>query len=136
MLVQIRDFEYSPEAQESRKQELEKLVQDQESLRSSLLQWCFTSYGEVTFLLLFPFLYNWYSSEKPVGKIIWGGLYKGWYNDIVQCSSLFIKLSFLPVGFQLLDALFCCACLCRKYSKIWSTTFVFGKSTFFWTALC
>ncbi|XP_010528980.1 PREDICTED: V-type proton ATPase subunit C-like [Tarenaya hassleriana] len=44
---QIRDFEYSPEAQESRKQELEKLVQDQESLRSSLLQWCYTSYGEV-----------------------------------------------------------------------------------------
>ncbi|XP_015893863.1 V-type proton ATPase subunit C isoform X1 [Ziziphus jujuba] len=44
---QIRDFEYSPEAQESRKQELEKLVQDQESLRSSLLLWCYTSYGEV-----------------------------------------------------------------------------------------
>nr|KJB40646.1 hypothetical protein B456_007G072500 [Gossypium raimondii] len=43
----IRDFEYSPEAQESRKQELEKLVQDQDSLRSSLLQWCYTSYGEV-----------------------------------------------------------------------------------------
>ncbi|KAI3989404.1 hypothetical protein MKX01_032506 [Papaver californicum] len=44
---QIRDFEYSPEAQESRKSELERLVQDQESLRSSLLQWCYTSYGEV-----------------------------------------------------------------------------------------
>lgn len=44
---QIRDFEYSSEAQESRKQELEKLVHDQESLRSSLLQWCYTSYGEV-----------------------------------------------------------------------------------------
>nr|KJB40647.1 hypothetical protein B456_007G072500 [Gossypium raimondii] len=44
---QIRDFEYSPEAQESRKQELEKLVQDQDSLRSSLLQWCYTSYGEL-----------------------------------------------------------------------------------------
>ncbi|MBA0617136.1 hypothetical protein Godav_026609 [Gossypium davidsonii] len=44
---QIRDFEYSPEAQESRKQELEKLVQEQDSLRSSLLQWCYTSYGEV-----------------------------------------------------------------------------------------
>ncbi|XP_010554131.1 PREDICTED: V-type proton ATPase subunit C-like isoform X2 [Tarenaya hassleriana] len=44
---QTRDFEYSPEAQESRKQELEKLVQDQESMRSSLLQWCYTSYGEV-----------------------------------------------------------------------------------------
>ncbi|XP_011045798.1 PREDICTED: V-type proton ATPase subunit C-like isoform X1 [Populus euphratica] len=44
---QIRDFEYSPEAQESRKQELERLVRDQENLRSSLLQWCYTSYGEV-----------------------------------------------------------------------------------------
>ncbi|XP_019429674.1 PREDICTED: V-type proton ATPase subunit C-like isoform X2 [Lupinus angustifolius] len=44
---QIRDFEFSPETHESRKQELEKLVQDQESLRGSLLQWCYTSYGEV-----------------------------------------------------------------------------------------
>nr|Q9SCB9.1 RecName: Full=V-type proton ATPase subunit C; Short=V-ATPase subunit C; AltName: Full=Vacuolar proton pump subunit C [Hordeum vulgare]CAB65127.1 vacuolar H+-ATPase subunit C [Hordeum vulgare subsp. vulgare] len=32
---QIRDFEYSPEAQESRKQELEKLLQDQEVMRTS-----------------------------------------------------------------------------------------------------
>ncbi|KAK4750531.1 hypothetical protein SAY87_004013 [Trapa incisa] len=44
---QIRDFEYSSEAQDGRKQEQEKLVQDQENLRSSLLQWCYTSYGEV-----------------------------------------------------------------------------------------
>ncbi|XVF16119.1 hypothetical protein REPUB_Repub10bG0003900 [Reevesia pubescens] len=44
---QIRDFEYSPEAQENRKQELEKLIQEQDSLRSSLLQWCYASYGEV-----------------------------------------------------------------------------------------
>ncbi|CAK8542719.1 unnamed protein product [Lathyrus sativus] len=44
---QIRDFEYSPETHEGRKQELDKLVQDQESLRGSLLQWCYTSYGEV-----------------------------------------------------------------------------------------
>ncbi|XP_044466095.1 V-type proton ATPase subunit C [Mangifera indica] len=44
---QIRDFEYSSEAQESRKQELDKLVHDQDHLRSSLLQWCYTSYGEV-----------------------------------------------------------------------------------------
>ncbi|CAI0551890.1 unnamed protein product, partial [Linum tenue] len=42
---QIRDFEYSSEAQEGRKQEMDKLVQDQESLRGSLLQWCYTSYG-------------------------------------------------------------------------------------------
>nr|KJB40645.1 hypothetical protein B456_007G072500 [Gossypium raimondii] len=53
-VIQIRDFEYSPEAQESRKQELEKLVQDQDSLRSSLLQWCYTSYGEVSYIS-FPF---------------------------------------------------------------------------------
>ncbi|XP_022141485.1 V-type proton ATPase subunit C [Momordica charantia] len=44
---QIREFEYSPEAQESRKQELEKLKEDQESLRSSLLQWSYASYAEV-----------------------------------------------------------------------------------------
>ncbi|KAL6494412.1 V-type proton ATPase subunit C [Orobanche gracilis] len=44
---QIRDFEYNSETQESRKQELEKLTQDQESLRSMLLQWCYISYGEV-----------------------------------------------------------------------------------------
>ncbi|RRT39947.1 hypothetical protein B296_00058797, partial [Ensete ventricosum] len=47
LVAQIREFEYSPEAQESRKQELEKLMQDQESKRSSLLQWCYASYGEV-----------------------------------------------------------------------------------------
>lgn len=47
LVAQIREFEYSPEAQESRKQELEKLIQDQESKRSSLLQWCYASYGEV-----------------------------------------------------------------------------------------
>lgn len=44
---QIRDFEHSVEAQEGRKQELEKLMHDQDNLRSSLLQWCYTSYGEV-----------------------------------------------------------------------------------------
>lgn len=55
-VVQIRDFEFSSEAQESRKQELEKLVQDQENLRSSLLQWCYTSYGEVS-IILFNFVH-------------------------------------------------------------------------------
>nr|DAD30447.1 TPA_asm: hypothetical protein HUJ06_009298 [Nelumbo nucifera] len=45
--IQIREFEYSPETQESRKRELEKLMQDQETLRGSLLLWCYTSYGEV-----------------------------------------------------------------------------------------
>ncbi|GFZ03933.1 vacuolar ATP synthase subunit C [Actinidia rufa] len=51
---QIRDFEYDPETQESRKQELEKLMHDQETLRSSLLQWCYASYGEdvVSFVLV------------------------------------------------------------------------------------
>ncbi|KAL2482636.1 V-type proton ATPase subunit C [Forsythia ovata] len=44
---QIRDFEYNQETQETRKQELEKLTQDLETFRSSLLQWCYTSYGEV-----------------------------------------------------------------------------------------
>ncbi|WOH05457.1 hypothetical protein DCAR_0624874 [Daucus carota subsp. sativus] len=44
---QVRDFEYNSETQESRKQELEKLLRDQDTLRSSLLQWCYASYGEV-----------------------------------------------------------------------------------------
>ncbi|OEL31987.1 V-type proton ATPase subunit C [Dichanthelium oligosanthes] len=44
---QVRDFEYSPEAQESRKEEMEKLLQDQEAMRTSLLQWCYASYSEV-----------------------------------------------------------------------------------------
>lgn len=44
---QIRDFEHDPETQESRKQELEKLAHDQETMRSALLQWCYSSYGEV-----------------------------------------------------------------------------------------
>ncbi|KAH7657471.1 ATPase V1 complex subunit C protein [Dioscorea alata] len=44
---QIRDFEYSPEAHDDRKKELQKLMQDLENMRSSLLQWCYASYGEV-----------------------------------------------------------------------------------------
>ncbi|KAI8002155.1 V-type proton ATPase subunit C, partial [Camellia lanceoleosa] len=35
-LMPIRDFEYNPETQESQKQELEKLMQDQETLRNSI----------------------------------------------------------------------------------------------------
>ncbi|KAI4366954.1 hypothetical protein MLD38_022751 [Melastoma candidum] len=44
---QIRDFEHSPEAHDDRKQELDKLIRNQANFRSSLLQWCYTSYGEV-----------------------------------------------------------------------------------------
>ncbi|KAJ3683363.1 hypothetical protein LUZ60_013590 [Juncus effusus] len=44
---QTREFEYSPEAHDTRKQELQKLNEDQEAMRSSLLQWCYSSYGEV-----------------------------------------------------------------------------------------
>lgn len=51
-VIQIREFEYSPEAQETRKQDLENLMQNQETLRGSLLQWCYTSYGEVSMLAL------------------------------------------------------------------------------------
>lgn len=52
LVMQIREFEYNPETQDSRKQELEKLMQDQDTLRSSLLQWCYASYGEVLNILL------------------------------------------------------------------------------------
>ncbi|GKC84351.1 V-type proton ATPase subunit C-like protein [Tanacetum coccineum] len=48
---QICDIEYNSETQESQKQELENLMQDQESLRSSLLQWCYTSYGESVIIM-------------------------------------------------------------------------------------
>ncbi|KAM7475784.1 hypothetical protein LguiB_023027 [Lonicera macranthoides] len=44
---QIRDFEYNSETQETWKQEIEKLMQNQDALRTFLLQWCYTSYGEV-----------------------------------------------------------------------------------------
>ncbi|KMZ64235.1 V-type proton ATPase subunit C [Zostera marina] len=44
---QIRDFEYSPEAQEDSRKEMEKLSHDQEQMRRSLLDWCYQSYSEV-----------------------------------------------------------------------------------------
>ncbi|XP_047095215.1 V-type proton ATPase subunit C-like [Lolium rigidum] len=43
----IRDFAYSPEAQESKKDELEKLRQDEDAMRTSLLQFLYASYSEV-----------------------------------------------------------------------------------------
>lgn len=52
LVIQIREFEHNPETQDNRKQELEKLMQDQETLRSSLLQWCYASYGEVLHISL------------------------------------------------------------------------------------
>ncbi|CAL5338725.1 unnamed protein product [Camellia sinensis] len=44
---QIRDFEYNPETQESRKQELEKLMQDQETLRNSLCNGAMQLWGGI-----------------------------------------------------------------------------------------
>uniref|UniRef100_A0A2P2L010 V-type proton ATPase subunit C n=1 Tax=Rhizophora mucronata TaxID=61149 RepID=A0A2P2L010_RHIMU len=55
---QIRDFEYSSEAHESRKQELERLMQEQENLRSSLLQGCYATYGEVISFLSCLFIFS------------------------------------------------------------------------------
>uniref|UniRef100_A0ACD5TG15 Uncharacterized protein n=1 Tax=Avena sativa TaxID=4498 RepID=A0ACD5TG15_AVESA len=43
----IRDFEHSPEAQESKKDELEKLLQNEDAMRTSLLEFLYASYGEV-----------------------------------------------------------------------------------------
>uniref|UniRef100_A0A2P2KZW8 V-type proton ATPase subunit C n=1 Tax=Rhizophora mucronata TaxID=61149 RepID=A0A2P2KZW8_RHIMU len=73
---QIRDFEFSSEAHESRKQELERLMQDQENLRSSLLQWCYTSYGEVISFLncLFHFLWHHIQQDRygwPFSYMFW-----------------------------------------------------------------
>nr|ADE77882.1 unknown [Picea sitchensis] len=44
---QVRDFEYDPEAQERRREDLERLISDQETMRGGLQQWCYASYGEV-----------------------------------------------------------------------------------------
>ncbi|KAI7982227.1 V-type proton ATPase subunit C [Camellia lanceoleosa] len=47
LVIRIRDFEYNPETQESRKQELEKLMQDQETLSKLSLQWCYAAMGRI-----------------------------------------------------------------------------------------
>ncbi|CAK9877154.1 unnamed protein product [Sphagnum jensenii] len=44
---QVRDFEFNPEDQTQRKEDLDHLQHDQEMLQSTLLQWCYASYGEV-----------------------------------------------------------------------------------------
>uniref|UniRef100_A0ACD5T9F0 Uncharacterized protein n=1 Tax=Avena sativa TaxID=4498 RepID=A0ACD5T9F0_AVESA len=43
----IRDFESSPEAQESKKDKLEKLLQNEDTMRTSLLEFLYASYSEV-----------------------------------------------------------------------------------------
>lgn len=67
LVIQIREFEFSPEAQDSRKEELEKLMQDQEIMRSSLLQWCYASYGEV---LVFSRFFVFYPKSKRTLKVV------------------------------------------------------------------
>ena len=89
LLVQIRDFEHSSEAQESRKQELEKLMQDQESLRNSLLQWCYTSYGEVfSYLSIY---YKWIRKKKS-GSIRLVIVYLGVCNFEVCIIEMAMKM--------------------------------------------
>uniref|UniRef100_A0A0C9RG98 V-type proton ATPase subunit C n=1 Tax=Wollemia nobilis TaxID=56998 RepID=A0A0C9RG98_9CONI len=44
---QIRDFEYDPEAQARRREEMQQILNDQENTRAALQQWCYASYGEV-----------------------------------------------------------------------------------------
>jgi hypothetical protein len=44
---QVRDFEFDPEGQMQRSEELDRLQHDQEILQTTLLQWCYASYGEV-----------------------------------------------------------------------------------------
>ncbi|KAG6741576.1 hypothetical protein POTOM_054840 [Populus tomentosa] len=98
---QIRDIEHSLEAQENRKQELERIVQDQESLRSSLLQWCYTSYGELV-----------------------SGFFVG---SRLSYANLQLIKTCVSAGFQLLDAFLCCSCLCREHSKIRIATIILGE---------
>lgn len=44
---QVREFDFDPEAQQKREEDIEQLTNDLENLRSSLQQWCYASYGEV-----------------------------------------------------------------------------------------
>ncbi|BBN09446.1 V-type H+-transporting ATPase subunit C [Marchantia polymorpha subsp. ruderalis] len=44
---QVRDYEFDPENKQQKEEELKRLSEDQENLRSSLQQWCYASYGEV-----------------------------------------------------------------------------------------
>ncbi|KAI5068612.1 hypothetical protein GOP47_0016957 [Adiantum capillus-veneris] len=44
---QVREFEYDPEAQQNRDEEISRLTADQENMRTALQQWCYASYGEV-----------------------------------------------------------------------------------------
>ncbi|KAH7332074.1 hypothetical protein KP509_20G066700 [Ceratopteris richardii] len=44
---QVREFEYDPEAQQKREEDIGRLTSEQESMRTSLQQWCYASYGEV-----------------------------------------------------------------------------------------
>ncbi|XP_059641033.1 V-type proton ATPase subunit C-like isoform X2 [Cornus florida] len=104
---QIRDFEYSSETQGSRKQELEKLMQDQDTLRSSLLQWCYASYGEL-------------GMDAGTGCELYFC-----HGDEICNRSPFqgrgiggIKLSINGRGFHLLDALLCCTYLCGEHFEI------------------
>ncbi|GBG67595.1 hypothetical protein CBR_g724 [Chara braunii] len=44
---QVREFEHDPQGAKVREEEVARLQCDQENLRSQLLQWCSSSYGEV-----------------------------------------------------------------------------------------
>eukprot|EP00850_Spirogloea_muscicola_P012026 SM000076S21847 [mRNA] locus=s76:491940:495057:+ [translate_table: standard] len=44
---QVREAEHDPASQKQRQEDLERLTEDQESMRSLLIQWCHASYGEV-----------------------------------------------------------------------------------------
>eukprot|EP00897_Mesotaenium_endlicherianum_P000750 jgi/Mesen1/10676/ME000009S10467 len=44
---QVRDYEHNPDGVRRRREEQERLTEDQENMRATLHQWCNTSYGEV-----------------------------------------------------------------------------------------
>lgn len=44
---QVREFEYDPEAQQKREEDISHLTVEQENMRNALQQWCYASYGEV-----------------------------------------------------------------------------------------
>ncbi|KAL5979319.1 hypothetical protein ACLOJK_019217 [Asimina triloba] len=92
---QIRDFEYSPEGQETRKSELEKLMHDQESLRRSLLQWCYVSYGEKVMMKTEGLSLRCYSGLLDLAGAYWLMTDKE-LKPISVKSSAFERFIFLP----------------------------------------
>ncbi|XP_028090526.1 V-type proton ATPase subunit C-like isoform X3 [Camellia sinensis] len=101
---QIRDFEYNSETQESWKQELEKLMQDQETLRNSLCNGAMQLRGEN--IVQKNHAYNQGRTQYSIT------------TGVIRKPLRWVSTA----GFQLMDALLCCMCIYREHSEIWFAT--------------